>query len=109
MFQLILLPLGLRDLNSARRNTTERYLLECDEIFVVAVEGRATTDEGVQSVIELAKKARLSNVGIVCTKSDVSIFECMAMIKYSLARRTLDRQRLGGIGKGRRFLRRFNK
>ncbi|KAI0440325.1 hypothetical protein F4803DRAFT_527987 [Xylaria telfairii] len=61
---------GLRDFNSARRNTTERYLLECDEIFVVAIEGRAATDEGVQNVIELAKKAKLSNVGIVCTKSD---------------------------------------
>ncbi|KAI0865909.1 hypothetical protein F4860DRAFT_458178 [Xylaria cubensis] len=68
---LILVDLpGLRDLNSARRNITERYLLKCDEIFVVAVEGRATTDEGVQSVIELAKKARLSNVGIICTRSD---------------------------------------
>ncbi|KAI0183617.1 hypothetical protein EV127DRAFT_352330 [Xylaria flabelliformis] len=68
---LILVDLpGLRDLNSARRNITERYLLKCDEVFVVAVEGRATTDEGVQSVIELAKKARLSNVGIICTRSD---------------------------------------
>ncbi|KAI0546704.1 hypothetical protein F4679DRAFT_403678 [Xylaria curta] len=68
---LILVDLpGLRDLNSARRNITERYLLKCDEIFVVAVEGRATTDEGVQGVIELAKKARLSNVGIICTRSD---------------------------------------
>ncbi|TGJ78173.1 hypothetical protein E0Z10_g10588 [Xylaria hypoxylon] len=68
---LILVDLpGLRDLNSARRNITERYLLKCDEIFVVAAEGRATTDEGVQSVVELAKKARLSNVGIICTRSD---------------------------------------
>ncbi|RWA11880.1 hypothetical protein EKO27_g3224 [Xylaria grammica] len=68
---LILVDLpGLRDLNAARRNITERYLLRCDEIFVVASEGRATTDEGVQSVIELAKKARLSNVGIICTRSD---------------------------------------
>ncbi|KAI1423392.1 hypothetical protein F5Y12DRAFT_757515 [Xylaria sp. FL1777] len=68
---LILVDLpGLRDLNTARRNITERYLLKCNEIFVVAAEGRATTDEGVQSVIELAKKAKLSNVGIICTKSD---------------------------------------
>ncbi|KAJ3573527.1 hypothetical protein NPX13_g4668 [Xylaria arbuscula] len=68
---LILVDLpGLRDLNTARRNITERYLLKCNEIFVVASEGRATTDEGVKSVIELAKKARLSNVGIICTKSD---------------------------------------
>ncbi|KAI0803895.1 hypothetical protein GGR55DRAFT_699812 [Xylaria sp. FL0064] len=68
---LILVDLpGLRDLNAARRNITERYLLQCHEIFVVAAEGRATTDEGVRSVIELAKNARLSNVGIICTKSD---------------------------------------
>ncbi|KAJ2991071.1 hypothetical protein NUW58_g2658 [Xylaria curta] len=68
---LILVDLpGLRDLNSARRDITERYLLKCDDIFVVAVEGRVTTDEGVRSVIELVKKARLSNVGIICTKSD---------------------------------------
>ncbi|KAI1348075.1 hypothetical protein F5Y01DRAFT_228690 [Xylaria sp. FL0043] len=68
---LILVDLpGLRDLNAARRNITERYLLQCNEIFVVAAEGRATTDEGVRSVIELAKNARLSNVGIICTKSD---------------------------------------
>ncbi|KAI0540336.1 hypothetical protein GGR58DRAFT_460959 [Xylaria digitata] len=68
---LILVDLpGLRDLNSARRNITERYLLKCNEIFVVAAEGRATTDEGVRSVIELGKKARLSNVGIICTRSD---------------------------------------
>ncbi|KAI0431968.1 hypothetical protein F5Y09DRAFT_303069 [Xylaria sp. FL1042] len=66
---LVDLP-GLRDLNAARRNITERYLLKCDEIFVVAAEGRATTDEGVRSVIELAKNAKLSNVGIVCTRSD---------------------------------------
>ncbi|RYC53741.1 hypothetical protein CHU98_g12467 [Xylaria longipes] len=62
---LILVDLpGLRDLNLARRNITERYLLKCDEIFAVAIEGRATTDEGVQSVIELAKEARLSNVAL---------------------------------------------
>ncbi|GAW26458.1 hypothetical protein SAMD00023353_3201020 [Rosellinia necatrix] len=66
---LVDLP-GLRDLNSARRNITERYLLKCDEIFVVASEGRVTTDEGVRSVVELANKARLSNIGIICTRSD---------------------------------------
>ncbi|KAI3335499.1 hypothetical protein F4824DRAFT_158970 [Ustulina deusta] len=68
---LILVDLpGLRDLNAARRNITERYLLKCNEIFVVAVEGRATTDDGVRSVIELAMKAKLSNLGIICTKSE---------------------------------------
>lgn len=63
---------GLHDLNSARRNITERYLLHCDEIFAVCNIGRAVTDAGVASVFELAKKAKLSNVGIICTKSDVS-------------------------------------
>ncbi|KAI1124195.1 hypothetical protein F5Y10DRAFT_249982 [Nemania abortiva] len=69
---LILVDLpGLHDSNSARRNITERYLLEgCDEIFVVSAEGRVTTDEGVRSVIEIANQARLSSVGIICTRSD---------------------------------------
>ena len=63
---------GLRDLNSARRNITERYLVQCDEIFAVCRIDRATTDEGVNAVFERAKQARLSNVGIICTRSDVS-------------------------------------
>jgi hypothetical protein len=63
---------GLRDINSARRQITERYILECDEIFVVCGQDRATTNEGVKAVIELANPAKLSNVGIICTKSDVS-------------------------------------
>ncbi|KAI1074413.1 hypothetical protein F5B20DRAFT_586300 [Whalleya microplaca] len=68
---LILVDLpGLRDRNSARRHITERYILRCDEIFVVCNEGRATTDVGVEVVFELAKKARLENVGIICTRSD---------------------------------------
>ncbi|KAK5663817.1 hypothetical protein OQA88_20 [Cercophora sp. LCS_1] len=66
---LVDLP-GLRDLNSARRTITERYLLNCDEIFAVCSIGRATTDEGVMSVFGLARQARLSNVGIICTRSD---------------------------------------
>ncbi|CAI0647909.1 unnamed protein product, partial [Colletotrichum noveboracense] len=66
---LVDLP-GLRDLNSARRSITERYLLECDEVFAVCNIGRATTDVGVASVFELARRAGLSNVGIVCTRSD---------------------------------------
>ncbi|KAK3994289.1 hypothetical protein QBC44DRAFT_322976 [Cladorrhinum sp. PSN332] len=68
---LILVDLpGLRDLNSARQRVTERYLIECDEIFVVCQRSRATSDAGVQAVFELAKQARLSNVGIICTNSD---------------------------------------
>ncbi|RKK60015.1 hypothetical protein BFJ67_g2349 [Fusarium oxysporum f. sp. cepae] len=68
---LILVDLpGLRDLNSARRIITERYLLECNEIFAICNIGRAATDEGVHQVFDLADRARLSNVGIVCTRSD---------------------------------------
>ncbi|KAK0617536.1 hypothetical protein B0T14DRAFT_435213 [Immersiella caudata] len=66
---LVDLP-GLRDLNAARRNITERYILECDEIFAVCFIGRAITDAGIASVFDLAKKANLSNVGIICTRSD---------------------------------------
>ena len=62
--------LGLRDSNSARRNITERYLLHCNEIFVVCSISRATTDDGVKTVINLAKQAKLSNVSFVCTRSD---------------------------------------
>lgn len=46
-------------------------MLKCNEVFAICSIGRATTDEGVSSVFELAKKAELSNVGIVCTKSEV--------------------------------------
>ncbi|KAE9378390.1 hypothetical protein N431DRAFT_400024 [Stipitochalara longipes BDJ] len=65
---LVDLP-GLRDLNSARQSITERHLLKCDEIFAVCCIGRATTDASVMSVFEIAARAELSNVGIVCTKS----------------------------------------
>ncbi|KAJ4171103.1 hypothetical protein NW754_007247 [Fusarium falciforme] len=68
---LILVDLpGLRDLNSARQKITERYVLTCNEIFAICNIGRAVTDEGVHQVFELARRARLSNVGIVCTRSD---------------------------------------
>lgn len=59
-------------MNLARRTITERFLLECDEIFVVCNIGRAVTDAGVESVFELARQANLSNVGVICTRSDVS-------------------------------------
>ncbi|KEF63679.1 uncharacterized protein A1O9_01657 [Exophiala aquamarina CBS 119918] len=68
---LILVDLpGLRDLNSARLKITERYLLNCDEIFAICYIGRATTDAGVMGVFELARRASLSRIGIICTKSD---------------------------------------
>ncbi|KAK3367927.1 hypothetical protein B0H63DRAFT_490012 [Podospora didyma] len=66
---LVDLP-GLRDLNSARRVITERHLLNCNEIFAICSIIRAITDEGVMAVFGLARQARLSNVGIICTRSD---------------------------------------
>ncbi|KAI5461911.1 hypothetical protein BGZ63DRAFT_423233 [Mariannaea sp. PMI_226] len=66
---LVDLP-GLRDLNSARRSITEKYLLECHEILVICNLGRAVTDEGVECVFRLAEAAQLSNMGIICTRSD---------------------------------------
>ncbi|KAF2178506.1 hypothetical protein K469DRAFT_695311 [Zopfia rhizophila CBS 207.26] len=58
------------DLNSARQNVTERYVRNCHQVFVASYIGRATTDVRVREVFELARRANLSNVGIICTKSD---------------------------------------
>jgi hypothetical protein len=63
---------GLRDLNSARQNITERYARQCDGIFVVCAIIRAASDASVPIVFDLARKARLTNVGIICTRSEVS-------------------------------------
>ena len=63
---------GLRDLNAARQNVTERYVRSCDEIFAVCYIGRAVTDRGVEEVFRLARRANLSNIGIICTKSDIT-------------------------------------
>jgi hypothetical protein len=71
--EVTLTIVGLRDVNSARRRITERYIRECDEIFAVCNIIRAITDEGVKAVVELADKASLSDVGIVCTRSDVCL------------------------------------
>jgi riboflavin synthase len=62
---------GLRDANVARIAVTERQLKKCDDIFAVGSIGRAKTDAGIVSVFNLAAQVGLTNVGIVCTKSDV--------------------------------------
>lgn len=71
-FSPTLTCLGLHDTNSARRNITELYIRHCDEIFAVCNIKRAESNPGVMAVINLAKKAELSNVGvgIICTGSD---------------------------------------
>ncbi|KAF2740486.1 hypothetical protein EJ04DRAFT_559010 [Polyplosphaeria fusca] len=61
---------GLRDLNTARQNVTERYVRQCHQVYAVARIGRATTDAGVKEVFDLARRASLSNVGVICTQSD---------------------------------------
>jgi hypothetical protein len=61
---------GLRDLNSARQNITELYVRHCHQVFAVARIGRATTDAGVNEVFQLARRATLKNVGVICTQSD---------------------------------------
>ncbi|KAI0472369.1 hypothetical protein F4859DRAFT_522291 [Xylaria cf. heliscus] len=66
---LVDLP-GLRDVNSARRNITERYILQCDEIFVMCMMGRIITDRSIEDIFNLAQQADRSNIGIICTNSD---------------------------------------
>lgn len=67
---------GLRDHNSARKAITERYLRQCHHIFAVARIDRAITDESVKEIFELARRANLTKVDVVCTRSeDVQIRE----------------------------------
>ncbi|KAH8760482.1 hypothetical protein F5883DRAFT_563809 [Diaporthe sp. PMI_573] len=66
---LVDLP-GLRDLNSARRNITQQYVVKCHEIIAICGIKRAITDVGVRTVFELARQARLERVGIICTYAD---------------------------------------
>ncbi|KAH7071874.1 hypothetical protein BKA63DRAFT_492539 [Paraphoma chrysanthemicola] len=61
---------GLRDLNSARQNITERYVRKCHQVFVVARIDRAITDESIKQIFELARRVNLSKVDIVCTRSE---------------------------------------
>lgn len=75
---LILVDLpGLRDLNSARRNVTQRYLWgrNCHQIFAVCEIKRAESDPGVKTVFEIAPEAHLGRVGIICTNSDLLNFD----------------------------------
>ncbi|KAJ4310045.1 hypothetical protein N0V94_008631 [Neodidymelliopsis sp. IMI 364377] len=61
---------GLRDLNSARRAITERYVRQCHQILVVAKIDRAVTDQSIKEVFELASRVQLSRIDIVCTRSE---------------------------------------
>ncbi|RYO81753.1 hypothetical protein DL764_009715 [Monosporascus ibericus] len=61
---------GLRDLNSARKAITERYVRKCHQILVVAKIDRAITDESIKEIFELASRADLSKVDVICTRSE---------------------------------------
>lgn len=61
---------GLRDLNSARKAITERYVRKCHQIFVVARIDRASTDESIKEIFELASRAKLTKVDVICTRSE---------------------------------------
>lgn len=67
---------GLRDLNSARKAITERYVRQCHQVLVVARIDRAITDKSIKEMFELARRANLSKIDVVCTRSeDVNIRE----------------------------------
>ncbi|RYP50632.1 hypothetical protein DL768_003914 [Monosporascus sp. mg162] len=61
---------GLRDLNSARKAITERYVRQCHQILVVARIDRAITDESIKEIFELASRANLSKIDVICTRSE---------------------------------------
>lgn len=61
---------GLRDLNSARKAITERYVRGCHQIFVVAKIDRAISDESIKDIFELASRVNLSKIDVICTRSE---------------------------------------
>lgn len=80
------LGLGLHDTNLARVRTTQKYILDCDHVFIVTKISRAITDNTLQSALysELARHIPLAweksgdqgmnlKVAVVCTRSEVSI------------------------------------
>ena len=83
---LINLRLGLQDTNLARVRATQTYLMQCDNIFIVANIARATTNQSVKSSLlsilaRLARNASLEveesggkglNIAVICTKSEVN-------------------------------------
>ncbi|CAK7234228.1 hypothetical protein SBRCBS47491_008877 [Sporothrix bragantina] len=66
---LVDLP-GLGDRNAAREAVTESYLVRCNGIFAVSHIGRVVSSAGVHRVVNLARQAKLDNVGIICTHAE---------------------------------------
>lgn len=75
---------GLRDLNSARQIITERYVRQCNQIFAVARIDRATTDQSIKDVLDLANRTKLSNVSVICTRSEVSYSQSQNQIPTNI-------------------------
>lgn len=74
--------LGLQDTNLARVRATQDYLMQCDNVFIVAKIARAITNNSVKSSMywALSRHAPLEweesagknlNVSLVCTRSEV--------------------------------------
>lgn len=61
---------GLRDHDSVRKAITERYIRKCDQIFLVTEIGRATTDASIPEILDLGRRAGLTNIDIVLTRSE---------------------------------------
>ena len=81
--------IGLQDTNLARVRATQRYLMKCDNIFIVAKISRAITDQSLKASLYsiLARHAPVEweesggkslNLAVVCTKSEVSRQPCHA-------------------------------
>ena len=75
---------GLQDTNLARVQTTQKYLMDCDHVFIVANISRAITDQSLKSSLynviehhapygwgECAGKSL--SLAVICTKSEVSL------------------------------------
>lgn len=70
---MLTIAIGLRGCSPAYQFIIERDLLECDRIFAMCNIRQAVTDQTLDYVFDLARKAQLSNVDVICTHADVRI------------------------------------
>ncbi len=74
---------GFRDINLARVRRAEQYLVQCDDVFVVANINRVVTDQSVKKFVQSSlypKQGISKNICVVCTHADVSSFRLQAFI-----------------------------
>ncbi|KAG9255485.1 uncharacterized protein F5Z01DRAFT_56619 [Emericellopsis atlantica] len=124
---------GLQDTNLARVRSTQEYLMQCDNIFIVAKISRAVTNSSVKSSMYWAlsrhapmeweqEAGRNFNISVVCTRSeDINIeaakrefcgpgkqiaTEVIARLEEEIedAKRSSDRQRKKELKKRLEFL-----